>query len=55
MSVDRAVVLDHGTRRILGLDNLQDLADLLNSLPARRGRVRVSPSAHQDHAIFVGV
>lgn len=55
MSIDRAVVLDGDTKRLLGFDSLEDLANFLNLLPARRGRVHVSPSAHLNHAIFVGV
>jgi hypothetical protein len=55
MSVDRAVVLDGDTRRILGLDSRQDLASFLNLLPARRGRVQVDASTHLHHSIFVGV
>lgn len=55
MSVDRAVVLDADTRRILGLDSVQDLADFLSFLPARQGRVRLSSTAHLNHSIFVGV
>lgn len=55
MSVDRAVVLDGDTKRLLGLDSLEDLADFLNLLPARRGRVHISLREHLNHAIFVGI
>ncbi len=55
MSVDRAVVLDAETKRFLRLDSIKDLADFLNLLPARRGRVHLSPSSHLNYSIFVGV